>query len=351
MPVEVPWDEEGGLSRQGDDRYEGLELDEFWLRFEPSGGKGRQYLIRLLDQPVKFMTHYDNQIDANTKERKRVPFPDSENVRKKKRNCTDQETTLTREGGRYRRSEKCVWCRLGYQLTPRYMINVAYYGRKDEEGNPSIMMAEIPQTAYDLIKDWWVANKAVCPEGPGTMTGSAPNFLVTVKLKGKKTEYSVMPTGEIGKLPDEVKNALRKFNPNAETVEEVMKLHDLKRFCGPTFMSRDVQIAKFGKVVDEVPFAERRRDDEDDDDDFGSDDDEKKASAATDASDGVSQDDFGSDDGDGDGDEGIDDGSPDLDNFFGNLGGDSAPSGGSDEKKDAEDVPAGEPKSKNVLDW
>ena len=347
MPVDVPWDEEGGFSRQGADRYEGLELDAFWLRFEAGGGSGKQYLVRLLDNPTKFMTHYDNQIDRNTGDRKRVPFPDSENLRKKKRNCTDQETTLQKEGGRYKRSQKCVWCRLSYQLTPRYMINVAYYGKKDDDGDPTIMMAEMPQSAYDNVRDWWTANKAVCPDGPGTLTGRAPNFLITVKLKGKKTEYSVMPTGEVGPLPTEVKNALRKFNPDAATVEEVMKLHDLKRFCGSTYMSRDVQIATFGKVVDEVPFAERKRDNDDDDDDFGSGSDASSAKQQADARSDVSSEDFGPGD---DGDEGVDDGSPNLDDVFGNLGGGSAPAA-------RESVPAesaGESsggQSKNALDW
>lgn len=345
MPVEVPWDE-GGMGRQGDDRYEGMELDAFWLRFEAGGGSGKQYLVRLLGQPVKFMTHYDNQIDANTKDRKRVPFPDAENVRKKKRNCTDQETTLQIEGGRYKRSTKCVWCRLGYQLTPRYMINVAFYGRKDDDGHPSIMMAEMPQSAYDHIKDWWVANKAVCPDGPGTMTGRAPNFLITVKLKGKKTEYSVMPTGEVGPLPTEVKEALKKFNPNAESVEEVMKLHELARFCGPTFMSRDVQVAKFGKVVDEVPYTERKRDD--DDDDFGDGGSKGSSSAEAGGESEVDPDDFAAGESD-EGEDGVDNGSPDLDQFFGNLGGGDASAPTTQAKSDT--APADGEKKKSPLDW
>lgn len=345
MPVEVPWDEEGGLSRQGEDRYEGLELDAFWLRFEAGGGQGKQYLVRILGEPVKFMTHYDNQIDSNTGDRKRVPFPDSENVRKKKRNCTDQETTLQKEGGRYKRSTKCAWCRMGYQLTPRYMVNVAFYGKKDDDGDPTIMMAEIPQSAYDQIKAWWVANKAVCPEHPGTMTGKAPNFLITVKLKGKKTEYSVMPTGEVASLPAEVKNALRKFNPNATTVEEVMKLHDLKRFCGSTFMSREVQVKVFGKAVDEVPFAERKRDDDDDDDDFGSGSKSDASSAKQDDADtGESSEDFGPGDEE---EEGIDDGSPNLNDVFGNLGG-----GGGSEGSATDSAPAEQSGgTRNALDW
>jgi hypothetical protein len=234
---------------------------------------------------------------------------------------------------------------LGYQLTPRYMINVAYYGKKDDDGDPTIMMAEMPQSAYDNIKAWWVANKSVCPEGPGTMTGRAPNFLITVTTKGKKTEYSVMPTGEVGTLPSEVKNALRKFNPNATTKEEVMQLHDLNRFCGSTYMSREVQIAKFGKVVDEVPFADRKRDDDDDDDDFGS---TAGASQEQTGSGGSTQDEFVPGEGNDDGEKSIDDGSPDLDDVFGNLGGstgaDAAPSAPKEEES-----PEGQEKS--PLDW
>ena len=256
MPIVVDWDDAGYAREADSDRYKDVPIEEFWLRFEGKPGSGNQYRIRLLGSAIKFITHYNNKIDPHTGERKRVNFPDAETVSKKKRNCTDEAVTI--KGGT---SEKCPWCKLGYQVTPRYMVNLAYYGRLDDEGLPTIMMAEVPSSAWEDIRQWRLNNKDNCPEGPGTLAGKAPNFVITVKLKGKKTEYSVQTSSDTVPLPDEVKRAIKKFNPDAKTAADV-KLHDLKRFCTPTYMSGLLQIEKFGKIIDQVPYTERKRDEE-----------------------------------------------------------------------------------------
>lgn len=296
MPIDVQWDDAQYARKNGNDRYEDMSLEDFWLRFEGKPGMGNQYRVRFLGMPVKFATHYNNKIDPITQEKKRIAFPDAEIVTKKKRNCTDGDVTLL--GGK---SEKCPWCKLGYQVTIRYMVNIAYYGKLDQDGDPTIMMAEVPASAWDDIRGWAIANKESCPEGPGTLTGKAPNFAITVKVKGKKTEYSVQTACDSTPLPDEIKRALKKFNPKAETMEEVTALHDLKRWCTPTYMSGQLQIEKFGKLIDQVPYSERqKRDDDaeeteeaDESDEFGSTADADVSDTEADMADGEVNDVFG----------------------------------------------------------
>ena len=165
MAQKVSWGDAAYVRENGKDRYgENVDIGEFWLRFEGRSGAGNQYKIRFLGEPLKFATHFNNKTDPLTKERTRVLFPDSDNNKKVKRNCTDGETTMANE-----KSQKCPWCRLGYDVTPRFMVNVAYYGRLDSEGDPRIMMAELPVSAWNILRKWTMIKEDTCPGGPGSL--------------------------------------------------------------------------------------------------------------------------------------------------------------------------------------
>ena len=91
----VSFDSASFVKSNSENRYAGMEIQDFWLRFEGSA-QGKNYLVRFLGQPIEYITHYNTKRNQISNKDEKVEFPDSEHNKKFKRNCTDGESEPTR---------------------------------------------------------------------------------------------------------------------------------------------------------------------------------------------------------------------------------------------------------------
>lgn len=239
-----------GSNNQGSSYFE-IDIAEFWLRIEATE-EGNEYLLRLIGDPVEFFAHYERQCtnpeETNWSNRKWVnaKFPDAEQVKKKRRICTDP---YWKDEGRSQ--TRCPWCLLHFQKSKRWYINAI------DRSDGKLKLVELSTgTMEDIVK---IASSSInekkYPDGPFSLHGKSPEWVITAsKSSSGKVDYLVQKEeGTELSAEDWAAIATAPHNRNAQTDEDKVKLIDLEFYCRPSYMAEDLQIKNFGELVDQVP--------------------------------------------------------------------------------------------------
>ena len=228
MTYEVP------ESHSGQSRYGGRGYGDYRLKLT-AAPDGMRYKVRFLGNFFMYDQHF-NRIDGETTE-----FGDERQGIS--RRCT---------------GENCPWCRLGYEMKPRWIVNVAHLGEEhaDEDGDPQIMFIELPISGMKAVMTWAKENREDFPKGPGDMEGEAPDFVIIVTGSpgyggSGITKYEITQVGRPKTITDGIKRGISKINQDGGN-----ELHDLNELCRPHHMPEELQIKKFGEVIDPVPTNE-----------------------------------------------------------------------------------------------
>jgi hypothetical protein len=233
--------------------------EKMYMRFEPGTEQNpTTYVVRFVGPPVQLFTHYNRQrkqaaVAGGKPEWPMVNFPDEAERKypKRSRVCTDPNP---KEEGRS--ESKCPWCRLNFQRSERYKINVI-----DRGGDGSVRVVELSKTVYNQIGSFWQGmQKLGLYQGvkPFDMDKAVPDWLISVKKgsgQNDTPQYSVMIVPQSDKVltPEDIE-ALKAIHPGETNAEVLLRPHDLMKLTKADYMSSALQQKNFGVILEKPPW-------------------------------------------------------------------------------------------------